>query len=762
MFFYISILMAGFISYCTVAEELSMKERLLSVYPAHPFHESIKDPMPMQKCEVVGNRKNKRKKCNPIEIKYEDNPDKFNFILAETEKWMDTSSSHFLATPLGKKYKDLKQFMDIYNQLSSCSNEDHPKADETTQQLMNQTIKNISHHLKENRECTSSNNNEMRMIFDVIQAAQNTDSLNIAKECSMTHTLLSDSLKQSVSSRVNLESRFNTKHFNSSFFAEQLATELCTGSIEYYISTSRGPRKRFKAGDVCTNQEKSNLQSIIEQAKQQTQSSSVKSLDPQDSLDSARQNINQYLSKLNHILQEYNKKRKELLTEKEQQFSQLPTGRRDERIKRHISKKYHQKLDAIKQEVFTKYHITLLELHKNDLGFLMQSPSFQKETGLDKLEAFIPKHLGLSGMQEEVLSHREDFPALQSVSNHSIQNAIKDVQKHSKKNIRSNMDEQKKIKQDEEEYRTRLMQVPHEETQRELDEWYSSRRMEQIEHLIMTSPDIIGSTLINNPQYSKMVCQAVKNIEEDEKKYELLKKTLMGGTIAGVLAISVVAPFVGVVGIPALLTTAGAALTMTSIDINLRRNKMKKHRALQEEMLSAYLSGVGDDQSIEQIRLEWKKAMTEDVYSKWIMGLAAFDITRTSLAIRKVLPDVAMNSVKSRHLITQATNNQNIMTTIQQNREQFRALQTLMQTHSGSAVRDLFKVIALYPRNKQAEILAQLPDMAKTKALDLQGLTEALKKDGIATNIKNTLGRFVTCASCKVKPGVKIKQKTND
>ena len=775
MFFYILIFMTGLTSCYTLGEELSapqkelaltepgtIEKKLLSLYPAQPFHESIKDPMPVQKCETAGNRKNKRKKCNPIEIQYEDNPDKFNFILAETEKRIDTSNPRFLASPLGKKYKSLKKFMNIYNQFSSCSKEDPAQTDSTAQKLMDRMIRNISQHLTEHKECFSSKNNEIQMIFDVIQAAKDSDSIDIEKECSFMRTLFVSALKQSVFFRVNMESRFNTKNFNSSSFDDQLAAELCIGSIEHYVNTSRGARKRFKSGSVCTNQERSRLRSIIKQAKQQVNSSSNVSSDSQDSLDSARQNINQYLLNLNQVLQEYNQKRRELLAEKEQRFRQLSSNRKAQREKWHISKEYRQKLDAAKQEVFAKYQMTLLDLHKNELSFLIQSPGFQKETGLDKLAALVPKHLGLSGMQEEVLSHREDFPSLQLASNQSIQNAVKDVQTYSKKNIRSIMEEQKKTKQDGAEYRTRLMHTPHKETKSELDEWYSSRRINQLENLIMTSPNIIGSTLINNPQYSNMLCQAVKNIEEDEEKQELLRTTLMGGAIAGVLAVSVVAPFVGVVGIPALLTTAGVAVAITSIDIKLRREQIKKHRVLKEEMLNAYLSGVGDDQSIEQIRSEWKKAITEDIYSKWIMGLMVFDVTRTGLAIRKTLPDVAINSAKPTHLTVQVVNNKNIITSVQQNQDQLRALQSLMNTHTRSEIRDFFKVVALYPKNKQTEILAQLPDMSKTRNLDLQGLTEALRNAGITANIKKTLGRFATCATCKVKPGVKIKQKTNE
>ncbi len=777
MLAYISILMSGMISFYALAEGPSVffkrppleepstiEEALLSIYPAHPFHESIKDPMPDQKCETVGSRKSKSQRCGPIEMKYQDNPDKFNFVLAETEKWMDTSSPYFLSTPLGQEYSNLKKFMKVYNQFTSCSKDKPSEEDGTAQALMARIERNMSNNIAEEPGCRSSEDNNIQMIFNVIRAAhpQSTDRTAQPKECSVSGTLLSDSLRESVFFRVNMESRFNASDFNNPSFDEQLTEELCIGPVEYFVLTTRGNRKKYKPGNICTEQEKSNIGSIIQQAKEQIRQSSAVSSDSNDSLESAQQKINQYVSELNGVLQKYDQKRKELLDEKEQRFSQLSNSRSDQRAKWRVSKEYHQKLDTAKQEVFASYQIALAGLHKHDLGFLMQSPSLQKETGLDQLDKLIPKHFGLSGVQEEVLSHQEDFPVLQPISNQVVQNAIKDVQKHSKKNIQHSVKQREHTQQDNEEYMVRLAQVPYDETKEELDEWYKSRRMDQVEHLIMTSPDVIGPALMDNPEYSEMICQAVKNIEKDEKKYETLKKAMMIGTITGVLAISLIAPFVGVVGIPALLTTAGVALTVTSADIKLRMDKVQKHRALKEEMLSAYLAGVGDDQSIEQIRHEWKQAMTEDIYAKWIGALAVFDITRTGLALKKALPDAAMRTASSTQLVTRVTKSKNIIETVQQNDDQLRALQKLMNTHPESDVQEFFRTIAIYPKKKQIEILEDLPNMAETVALDLQGLTATFKTKGIGANIKFIMGRFVTCATCKVQPSVKIKQITNE
>ena len=783
MLTYISVLTSSLISFCAFAdvpsdlllegppkEQMTVEEALLSIYPEHPLHISIKDPMPHQECKTVGNRKNRREQCGPIEYRYEDNPDKFNFVLAETEAWVDTSDPGFLATPLGRQYSDLKKFMSVHNQFTSCSRSDSSEKDEeseevgTSRALMARLESNISNNLAKEQDCRSAEEHNIQMIFDVIQAAhtQNTESDDQPKECAVAGTLLSDSLRKLLLLRMKVESRFNTDDFNNPIFAEQLAEELCIGRVAYYINTTRGKRKKYKPGNVCTDQERSHIQAIIEQTKEQMGSSSAASSDPNDSLTSARQKINQHLSKLNDVLRKYDQKREELLAEKEQRFNQLSNSRSNERVKWRIANEYRQKLNAAKQEVFADYQMALAELHKQDLSVLLQSPSLQRATGLDQMEKIIPKHFGLSGMQEEVLSHRENFPELQPVSNQVVQRAVKDVQKSSKKTIQRTMEEQEKTQEDNQEYLTRLEQVPHNETKEELDEWYKSRRVEQVEHLIMTSPDVVGPALINNPQYSGVVCQAVKNIEADEKKQEALKKVLMAGAITGALAVSIVAPFVGVVGIKALLATTGIALTVTGTDIGLRLNKVQKHRALQEDMLSAYLAGVGDNHSLEQIRAEWKKAMTEDVYAKWIGVLVAFDITRTGTALRKHLLDTTTSGASSTQVIRQVTKDKNTIESIVENPEQYKALEHLMATQSQSDVREFFRTIALYPKDKKTEILEGLPDMIHKVDLDLRGLTTEFRRDGIKANIKAKMGRFVTCATCKVKPSVKIKQRNND
>lgn len=778
MLTYISVLTSGLIGFCAFAdvpselllkgpskESKTVEEALLSIYPEQPLHISIKDPMPHQECEMVGNRKNKREQCGPIEYRYEDNPDKFNFVLAETEAWVDTSDSGFLATPLGRRYSDLKKFMNVYNQFDSCAENDAAvEEDGVAQALMARLASNISNNLAKQSDCRSAEEHNMQMIFDVIQAAhtQNTELDEQPRECAVAGALLSGSLRRLVLSRVNVESRFNTNNFNDPAFAEQLAEELCIGRVPYFVDTTRGKRKKYKTGNVCTAQERSNIQTIIEQAKAKKMGAATTSSDSNDSLASAREKINQHLAKLNDVLQKYDQKRKELLAEKEQRFSQLSNNRSDDRVKWRISNEYRQKMNTAKQEVFADYQMALAELHKHDLGFLLHSPSLKKATGLDQLEEFIPKHFGLSGVQEEVLSHRENFPVLQPVSNQVVQNAVKDVQNNSKKTIQRTMEEQEKTQEDNQEYLTRLAQVPHNGTKEELDEWYKSRRVEQVEHLIMTNPDVVGPALIDDPQYSGVICQAVKNIEEDEERYAVLKKTLMVGAITGALAISVVAPFVGVIGLKALLVTTGIALTVTGTDIKLRLDKVQKHRALQEEMLSAYLAGVGDDHSIEQIRTEWRSALTEDIYAKWIGVLVAFDITRTGTAVRKQLLDAATAAAPSTRVIRQVTKDKTTIESIAENPEQYRALEHLMATQSHSNVREFFRTIALYPKDKKTEILEGLPDMAHKVNLDLRGLTSEFRGAGIRANIKAKMGRFVTCATCKVKPSVKIKQRNND
>ena len=227
--------------------------------------------------------------------------------------------------------------------------------------------------------------------------------------------------------------------------------------------------------------------------------------------------------------------------------------------------------------------------------------------------------------------------------------------------------------------------------------------------------------------------------------------------VGGAIGISVLAPFVGIVGTPVLLTTAAVATSITAIDFTTRRSSVQKHYENRENILNSYLAQLGNQHSIEDIQNEWRQMIVEDLHSKWAVGLGMFDLYRIGTIVRKTSALSKTRSTADHLVDTQVIKNRGLLNTISNNPELATALNKLLRNRPESQVHQFLKAAAIFPAARQMEVLARLPQMASSSSLDLPALTAAINTAGIKSNIASFFEKYATCVfPCKLKPALKI------
>ena len=496
-----------------------------------PAWMTIREPMPVRKCTPT--KRGREQNCQ-IQIEYEDHPEKFTRLLQNTENTFDVQSPAFLSTDLGNHYIRLKKFMEVYNQFDSCLNPDSS----SMEYILDKAKIAVSDTSLEayNPECDCyEEENTLLKDFGVTHLLEAYDSI---KEFSFENDLLLKSLEKSVQSMVHLESRKDPENFNNSSFARKLAQEFCQDKIEYTISTSRGSRKNTY---TCSQQKLQALENLAEKFKQEIMAE--KESDPsveQNTLFSGAENqdrqyaqviqtdINKSISELNEVLKYYNTKKNEITEqaqlELEELNSQTSHSRRRDRNTYHSNRKLKARLTDLKKNVFNSFQASLSETYKNDHGYMLQTPTIYQQSGLSQMDELAVKALGLGGVEDEVLTHENDFPLLQPISMPTAHTALQETKDRVKTSIQNLLARWAQKEYEDKKYLNNWEYAQDEESKEKIKSSYQSKKMERIENLFLTNPSIVGEILTNNPEYSEIICQVAQNISEDEEKKALFKK----------------------------------------------------------------------------------------------------------------------------------------------------------------------------------------------------------------------------------------------
>ena len=725
-------------AYAGVEEELLVQYQKL-----HPYHESIRDPMPVQRCEnrSIKYGRSEQNHCW-IEVEYEDSSEAMRALLKKTKESFDTSEHKFLSSGLGREYSHLKNFIDIYDRMEKCKEpnpEDSALSDEAGL-MLSRFEESSSEAVSPASSCESCHAKS-----SPFPAAKKTRSLLAAivnlfstdknlEEAEFQDEIFSQALKKSIQSRVLMESQFNPENFSNPRFSETLVNKVC----------------QKPAGDnkLCRKEDKALLKHLIEEAKSSTE--------PVESRPNITNNVNQSIAHLNNILEEYNSERKILLEQKRKEKEKLPKNITRRPYSHRINIKYAAQLKRLKESVFREYQLELAQIYNTADGRILRTNAIHTASGFNKLEEMNSKLLGIQGFEETTLTNKDEFSRLLPIDKNTAEKALNETFSRSNQSLQDLLEQNQQKQNDDQEYKNQLKQMPNLAKAKELDAEYRRKRMKDIEDLLIIHPDIISRSLVQNPKYTPIICTAVKNVSNDRRKKALFKNsvTLAGGV--GSLAIAVVAPYLGFVGLPVALSAIGAAVTGAAADYAFRSQGASEHRKLKEKMLNAYLAETGDSQSIEDIRSEWRKALAEDLHAKWAIGFGLFDITRGGKAIRQTIIHSSQSAKRS--AAAQITRNRILLFNISQNRMHEEALITLLKTQSNLEVRNFLRAVSLFPPKKQSKILSELPHMASNPQLNLVQLTSELKKQGIKANLSSFLVRYTRCLNCKAKPTIKIQK----
>ena len=644
-------------------------------------------------------------------------------LLKQTEQAYPVSDPEFFLTDLGREYFNLKRFMNVYKQAMSCKK--NLDDNEFVDSHLKRIEWNLSAGFNEQESCSPLYTGDMAGFLE------NKNLISLSKESDFQRLLLVDIIKKSIKARLSMEQKIQKTPKEDSELIDHIVRGVCQDTMEVPVNTVRGTRYRNKK--ICLQEDKEILAKTIEEIKTDTPL-------PKGKIN-VQQRVNEELLKINSILQEYNEERNKITARTQEELSTLPSNIRRRPFVYEIKTKEKQELNRLKAIAFRRYQTKLSEIYSTDIGSFFATSTVQESTGLVNLDELSPKALGLGGFEKMVLSNTDSFSLLKPIDSTISETAITEYVDRIQTSLQTAFAQNKKQQREDQSYLSQVKSSPE-----ELRDEHREQRMEDIENLIMTHPGSLGSVLKNHPDYFPIVCSALQNIARDERKRALLKESLIYLGSAGALAISLIAPIVGIAGLPVLLAVAATATTVSTADYLVRSEESKRHYELRENMLNAYLAQTGDNKSIEDMRKEWENFMAEDIHSKWAIGLGLFDLTRTGFAVRSSVKITAQSS----NLPAKLSNNRQLLRAISNNGEYKQAFVHLAKNHPTDKVKRFLSTISFFPKPRQQVILDNLSKVVLNPELNLDVLTNALKSSARISGIKAVLKRSATCISCKV------------
>ncbi len=769
---------------------------LLSQYETfQPFHENISILMPDKKCRI----QNKSEKICWIENNWEDNSQPLEDLLRITEGSVDTTHPDFAHTLLGQKYQQLKTLMSMHNRLKSCSTTNSVVSDD----ILHRAQSNISHALENPDDCKSVSSNSESDITLLGNHLQQTTNRNTLKTSSFEDNLFSQALQTSIQSRVNFTKKFEDDNINTHEFRQKLLDQFCEGDVP--TSTSRGIKKR--RGWACTKKDAKIISNLIREAIDHTNNKELiqhptrvshqeeqcptvqrkkkciktnvyefQSTPPNfaedgqlDSLDVSTivADINYRISNLNSILEDYNEKKEELerkLALEIQNINQeenlsLPEQRTRDHNQSLKRKKLRDELKRLKKTIFLEYKQELAFLHSNGAGVFLQTSAVRNQSKFEELEKITTKALGLFGFEEAELTHQEDFPLLEPIDDYTARLAKQEALSRTDQQIQTLLSDQRNKHKIDQEYLDRIQNVSSEEEKQDLNKWYQEQRFDRLSKLVLSSPKIISPVLLNNLEYSSVLCEISDKIEKDKKFKERLKTALFIGSAAGSVAIGVLT--IGVGAPPTLASTASLSIGMglTTADFTLRMMEINRHSRNQEDLLNAYLSQTGDDQSIEDIRKEWKSKFKQQFHAGWALALGTFDIYRIGSTIKRAR--MAKQDISTDIPTLQIQNNQ-LQRIITDNDQYIESIQSLLQKYPARSVQRLLNSIKRLPSDQQRTVLDSFSKISKHDSFDLTAFSKEIKQSAAKENIFQILKRWSICFSCRFKVSTKKTKNSSD
>ena len=600
--------------FCVLLALLSLKnvygkageEELLSQYwKLHPFHQSIIESVEVQKCQKL-NRNSKKEVCH-TEIQQKDNPKKFHELLSNTKKFVgNTNNSNFLNSPLGRQYQSLKKFINIYEQFQSCEE----SASWGTRASLDNTFSRLISNIGPCPPLMTTNNTIPREtvapIFHVLQSIQG-EGKHLPPESSfLEDQILGEALKRSLKARILFAHKFKNQKPD-----RETVSNFCQGPVTYKVSTVRGLRTKKRQGNICTDEEKALLETLVDEIGQKLSSS--------NSPVQVATDLNQRIALLNFILESYNKEKQRL----EQQWREEDDRKKTpSRVRERLKRGRSRQLFRLKKAIFENYQTTLYLLHAQGAGDLLQTDAIREKSGLPKLEIVDPKFWGIGGFELSVLKSKDDFPLLDSLKEKDADRAIEESLSRTKQQVQELLQGHREKQEADRKYLQDLKDNSP-KAQPLLRERYQKERLKSIGKLLKNNPGVVGSILGAHPEHAGILCQVAQNISRDERNHLVIKTGayLVAGAAITVLGFTTLGA--GLLPTSVLIAALGAG---TAADYTYQISERQKHHEFREDVLNAYLSMGGDKRSIEDIKNEWISTLKADKSSKTALALGTLEI----------------------------------------------------------------------------------------------------------------------------------------
>ena len=642
-----------------------INEELLSEYSKiTPFHEKISILMPVETCD-------ENDKCSRSG-QLEDNSERFNNLLQRTEGAYGENDPKFLASPLGQQYQSLKKFMQIHNSLNSCAKEGHPQ-------------------LKRNVEKTVD-----RIEFS---APWREDIVFCQSDCRPKSAPLIGDLSTFASiPKAHLEEILLQRFMGGvlearAVFAKQFGypdkeniTSLCRGVKKSSLLSVVGISYR-KEKNICSPDDKK----ILGDLKKQVDISSVTPLNTQKVLN----DLNHHIAELNGVLDQYGSQKRAFQEQWREEDASVPRGSAPGQtaIKATKGAVRNKQLLDLKKSIFDQYHARYLEMDSTSMG-LLELDAIKKASGVEALERPTAKLLGFAGHIEAGLKKTDDFAPLKPITNRMV------------------------LKEAKSEFFAKTKEQIQDLIRRRGDERAYSES-NNIAHFIAANPALVGQALMDNPEHASTVCEVTRYAARKKRDRQSLRVANYALAFGGGIGAGIHAVKAGFTLTGHLAVGGGTGALFGATDLVWHGSDAAKNRKLQETMLNAYLSGMGDDKSIEEIRDSWRKTVESEYWSSLLAlsGFALADVAFAPLGVASKGGRVAGRALAAADQKATHSIGVDVIRTASKPKAGEELLQRILMSpkegrslgdYSRKKVQDFFNFISLLPKSKQDIVLNAL------------------------------------------------------
>ncbi|MCY4643901.1 MAG: hypothetical protein OXB88_04730, partial [Bacteriovoracales bacterium] len=361
-------------SFTLQADETSAPSVLERYRAVLPFHEGIKDPMPVEKCTP---RPKKKNTCT-IAIEWEERPQKFYDLLELTEKNFKTTDPDFLATDLGRHYEQLKNFMDIYRRLNSCEQAAPFLSEDILRGILEGFIQDASYSATARPPCLPEAFPESPLPFQVknIEPALENLSQNEegpkSSESLLQDQILETALEKSIEANISFAMKFQNRDPLEPNFQKALVDEICVYKIQKWTGSSKAS---------CPKEDRHSLESLVKRQSQKLAERSSSFMGQE----SIVKDINGKIDKINDALRRYNKKSQDI----KKAFDDKYKSHRGQ-TPRTPQKRMQFELLKLKGEIFDIYRTIFSESHESGAGELFQMEAVKSKIKISRLEKLKP------------------------------------------------------------------------------------------------------------------------------------------------------------------------------------------------------------------------------------------------------------------------------------------------------------------------------------------------------------------------------------